>query len=92
MTKNIQHDATFNFKKTSTTKFRPPYDSPFNTQRKKSVFFSYGLESVAKLISKTQSFTNAFKYMSSYVKIENAIQPSITLGAIQIFFRNLQGL
>ena len=36
-----------------------------------------GLESVAKLIPKTQSF-NAFKYLASYVRIKNAIQPSIT--------------
>ena len=30
--------------------------------------------------------------MASYVRIENAIHPSITLGAIRIIFRNLQGL
>ena len=91
MTKNIQHDATFNFQKISTPNFDPYTNAPSLHNEKNQYSIATGLESVAKLISKTQSF-NAFKYMASYVRIENAIQPSITLGAIRIFFWNLQGL
>ena len=64
----------------------PPYRT-----KKNQYIIPTGLENVAKLISKTPSI-NSFKYMSSYVRIENAIHPSITSGAIRIFFRNLQGL
>ena len=64
MTKNIQHDVTFNFQKISTPNFDPYTNAPSLHNKKIRIFIPTGLESVAKLISKTQSF-NAFKYMAS---------------------------
>ena len=47
MTKNIQHDATFNFQKISTPNFDPQYEWPLPTQQKNWNFVPTGLESVA---------------------------------------------
>ena len=85
MTKNIQHDATFNFQKISTPNFDPHTNGPSLHIQKNWNFVPRGLEGVAELISKSQSL-KAYKYMASLSKVENAIQPSITLGVIRIFF------
>ena len=52
MTKNIQHDATFNFQKISTPNFDPHTNAPSLHNQKNRNFVPTGLESVAELISK----------------------------------------
>ena len=51
MTKNIQHDATFNFQKISTPNFDPHTNGPSLHIQKNWNFVPKGLGSVAELIS-----------------------------------------
>ena len=52
MTKNIQHEATFNFQTIPTPNFEPGTNGPSLHNQKKWNFVPTDLESVAKLISK----------------------------------------